>query len=211
MTLACRNVSRSFGATKALRGADFTLAAGTLTALVGDNGSGKSTLLRVCATLLRPDAGDVEVCGISVLARPAVARARMGYLGHESMLDPVLTMRENLAFFARLYGVKSARARIETLVERLQAMAFADTPVAELSRGQEQAAALARALLHEPAVLLLDEPSTGLDTAAQSRLADVLQQEAQRGACVLFSTHDAGLLGSTASRLEMTSGAISGH
>ncbi len=208
MSLVCRNVSRSFGATKALAGADFDLAAGTVTALVGDNGSGKSTLLRVCASLLRPDSGEVAVCGNSVSAQPARARLCIGYLGHESMLDPVLTMRENLAFFGRLYGLGDLKPRVEAMIDRMQASAFADVPVAELSRGQEQAAALARALLHNPGVLLLDEPSTGLDAAAQTRLTELVQQEARRGACVLFSTHDAKLMGAAQSTLQLVQGRI---
>jgi len=206
--LECRDVSKSFGAVKALHGVSFALAKGTITALVGDNGAGKSTLVRICATLARPDTGTVTVGGVDVARRPAAARAAIGFVGHESMLDGVLTMRENLVLFGTLYAQTDARARAMELIERLGASAIADTPVAGLSRGQEQTAALCRALMHRPALLLLDEPSTGLDDGAQRRLAAVLSEEAARGVCVFFSTHDAVLLGAAQSRIRLARGKL---
>jgi len=193
MLLSCRGLTKSFGAIKALRGVDCELGAGAC-ALIGDNGAGKSTLLRVLATLMRADQGELSINGVDPRKSPIKARAQIGYVGHESMLDPVLTMRENLVFFGRLYAVADPQARAEALIRRVQAAAFADNPVADLSRGQEQAAALCRALVHEPSVLLLDEPSTGLDAGAQQRLAELIKEESSRGACVLFSTHDAALV-----------------
>lgn len=193
MLLRCSGLTKNFGAVKALRGVDLELPAGIAAALVGDNGAGKSTLLRVLATLLRPDAGELQIDGVDARRNPQQARARLGYVGHDSMLDPALTMRENLEFFGRLYRLPDPARRAEELIERFLAPAYCDVPVSDLSRGQEQSAALCRALLHRPALLLLDEPSTGLDSAAQKRLADLLREEAQRGTCVLFSTHDATL------------------
>lgn len=192
--LRCAGLTKSFGATAVLRGVNLELAAGTVSALTGDNGSGKSTLLRVLGTAMRPDAGELHVAGVDARRQALQARARLGYVGHDSMLDGVLTMRENLRFFAGLYGVKDADAAVSAMIDRLQSNAFADAPLSELSRGQEQAAAIGRALIHRPALLLLDEPSTGLDADSQARLAQLMQDEARQGTCVLFSTHDNALL-----------------
>lgn len=207
MLLACRGLTKSFGATRALRGVDLELGAGAY-ALVGGNGAGKSTLLRVLGTLMRPDAGELVIDGLDARKEALKARTKLGYVGHESMLDPVLTLRENLLFFGRLYGVGDAHARADELIQCFAAATFADTPVADLSRGQEQAAALCRALMHKPAVLLLDEPSTGLDTAAQQRLAELIRQQANQGACVLFSTHDATLAPVAQRTLNMVDGRL---
>lgn len=204
--LTCRNVSKNFGAVKALRGVSFELKEGTVTALVGGNGAGKSTLMRVCATMTRPDSGTLTVAGLDVARQTLKARAALGFVGHESMLDAALTVRENLTLFGRLYGVADPRARAAELIEHLGTAAFADAPVAELSRGQEQMAALGRALVHRPALLLLDEPSTGLDDAAQRRLARIVRDEADRGACVFFSTHDPALLPIAQITLRLESG-----
>lgn len=208
MLLACRGLTKSFGATRALRGVDLELGAGAF-ALVGGNGAGKSTLLRVLGTLMRPDAGELSIDGLDTRMEALKARAKLGYVGHESMLDPVLTLRENLLFFGRLYGVAGAATRADELIQRFAAEPFADTPVADLSRGQEQAGALCRALMHMPSVLLLDEPSTGLDTAAQNRLGELIRQEADRGVCVLFSTHDATLAPVAGRTLHMVEGRLS--
>lgn len=207
MLLQCRAVSKSFGAIKALAGVDCELGAGAF-ALVGDNGAGKSTLLRVLATLMRPDSGQVLIEGHDTQKQQRDARLRIGYVGHESMLDAVLTMRENLVFFGKLYAVPDPGARADDLINRFVAGQFADSPLADLSRGQEQTAALCRALIHQPKVLLLDEPSTGLDAAAQKRLVEVIGQEATRGACVLFSTHDAMLMPAAQRTLRMTQGRL---
>jgi ABC-type multidrug transport system ATPase subunit len=153
---------------------------------------------------MRPDAGRVRIDGVDA----AKSRAHIGYVGHESMLDQTLTVRENLMFFGRLYGVASPAARCDALIDRIEARPIADTPVGDLSRGQEQLAALGRALMHEPAVLLLDEPSTGLDPAAHSRLARLLKEEASRGACVFYSTHDATLLPAADRTLRLVKGGL---
>lgn len=187
-TLLCRKLSKAYGFVPALRELDFAASRGEIVALIGDNGAGKSTLLKVLATLLRPDSGECRVLGHDLASTPQKARAHIGYLGHESMLDRVLTLRENLQLFARLYG--APQTRCEEMITRLGASAFADNPVAELSRGQEQAAAIGRALVHKPSVLLLDEPFNALDPDARKRLSSVLKEEAAFGATVLLSTHD---------------------
>lgn len=205
--ILCRKLSKAYGYVPALRELDFTAARGEIVALTGDNGAGKSTLLKVLATLLRPDAGECRVLGHDLSADAQKARAHMGYLGHESMLDRVLTLRENLQLFANLYGAPTSRC--DELIERLAAKAYAESPVAELSRGQEQAAALGRALVHKPDVLLLDEPFNALDPEARKRLAMLLKEEAARGATVLFSTHDVEGAENVASRVvKMSAGRV---
>lgn len=188
LTVECRSLSKAYAHVPALRALNFEARAGEIVAITGDNGAGKSTLLKVLATLLRPDSGTCRVLGLDLAAQAVKARAQVGYVGHDSMLDRVLTLRENLHLFADLYG--AARSRAETLIARLGATAFADAPVGELSRGQEQAAAMGRALIHQPKVLLLDEPFNALDVAARGRLCEVLKEEGRAGATVLFSTHD---------------------
>jgi ABC-type multidrug transport system ATPase subunit len=205
MRLVAKGVVKSWGATHVLRGLDLEAEPGTLTAIIGGNGAGKSTLIRILATILRPDAGSITLGEFKL----PQARALIGYLGHESMLDAALTMRENLQLFGRLYGVPDVQARAAALIERFDAAHFADNPLTELSRGQEQAAALCRALIHNPRLLLLDEPSTGLDEQARARLWQAAQQQAADGAIVLFSTHDHDSARSVANRvLEVSQGKL---
>jgi ABC-2 type transport system ATP-binding protein len=209
MALIATGIEKAWGPTRVLRGAGLTCEPGTLTALIGANGTGKTTLIRVLATILRPDAGSVTLNDIDVRQSPQKARAHIGYLGHESMLDAALTPRENLRLFARLYGVSEPNARADALLQRFEATSFADTPVAELSRGQEQTAALCRALVHEPRLLLLDEPSTGLDKEARERMWRAAREQAAKGAIVLFSTHDHDSASQVADRtLTMSEGKV---
>lgn len=190
MRLAGKGIVKSWGATHVLRGLDITCEPGTVTALTGGNGTGKTTLIRILATILKPDEGEVTLGDVDLRASPLRARIHIGYVGHESMLDAALSIRENLHLFGRLYGVNDPKTRAARLIERFEASRFADLPLTELSRGQEQAGALCRALVHEPKLLLLDEPSTGLDTHARERLWRVAREQAETGAVVIFSTHD---------------------
>ncbi len=188
--VSCRKVSKAYGYAPALREVDFEAEKGSLVALIGDNGAGKSTLLKVLATLLRPDSGECRVLGQDVTLAAQSVRGQIGYLGHESMLDKALTLRENLRLFASLYGLANHRERVEDLIGSLGAGSFADNPVSELSRGQEQACALGRALVHGPSVILLDEPANALDPKARERLFGILKKETALGHTVIFSTHD---------------------
>ena len=178
MRLTCSGIVKSWGATHVLRGLDINCDPGTVTALTGGNGTGKTTLIRVLATILKPDAGDLKLGEFDLRNQALKARARIGYLGHESMLDATLTIRENLHLFARLYGVNDPKARAVSLIERFEASDFADLPLTELSRGQEQRGALCRAIVHDPDLLLLDEPSTGLDAPSRERLWKVAREQA---------------------------------
>ncbi len=191
--LEVEHVSKSFGRTLALDDVSGQIAAGEAVLLLGPNGAGKTTLLRLCATLLRPSRGRIRIAGLDVAAHGAAARRHLAVLGHQSFLYPDLSVLENLAFYARLYGLPAPAARIATLVERLGLGGWTHRPVRALSRGFVQRCALARALLHDPDVLLLDEPFTGLDAEARERLCAVLRETHQRGAALLMSTHDLAL------------------
>jgi ABC-2 type transport system ATP-binding protein len=209
LKLVASGITKSWGPTRVLRGVDLVAEPGSLTALIGANGTGKTTLIRVLATILRPDAGSVKLGELDMRAQPLKARALLGYLGHESMLDAALNTRENLRLFGSLYGIADPKDRAQALIDRFEAASFADLPVAELSRGQEQTAALCRALVHEPRLLLLDEPSTGLDKEARERLWKAAKEQAAQGATVIFSTHDHQAAKEVADRvLEIVDGKI---
>lgn len=200
--ILCAGLMRAFGAKPVLRGVDLALDRGERLALVGPNGAGKSTLLRVLATLTRPDAGRVRVAGYDVVRAADQVRHVVGYVGHQPYLYEELTARENLVFYARLYGVADPAGRAATLLTRVGLAARADDRVRTFSRGQQQRLALARGILHDPAVLLLDEPETGLDEEAIALLDALLDQRAQAGQTTLLTTHHLeralGLAGSVA-------------
>ncbi len=184
-TVRTEGLTKLYGRTPALVGVDAELRAGEVTVIEGANGSGKSTLVQLLAQLARPTRGTVVYGALS----GAEARRHIGLLAHAPMLYPDLTGLENLALFASLYGV--AERELEALRERFELGAFAERPARTCSRGQLQRLALARALLPRPALLLLDEPSTGLDIRGVDRLATVIAEERERGAIVALVTHDA--------------------
>lgn len=173
-----------------MRGVDLSLAPGRVTVLLGANAAGKTTLVRTLATLHRPTAGQACVAGFDVQRSAAAVRQRVGWVAHAPLLFPDLTVAENLQLYARLYGVTAAGPRIATLAETLGLGRQLDQRVRTLSRGYQQRAAIARALLHEPEVLLLDEPYTGLDPAAADQLDALLGREAAAGRTVLVTSHD---------------------
>jgi ABC-type multidrug transport system ATPase subunit len=155
--------------------------------VVGPNGAGKSTLLRLLAGLARPTSGRIEIDAAPASHR--ASRARVGYLGHATHLSPSLSVRENLVFAARLYGVAAPRARADEQLEREGLTPLADRRAGALSRGQAQRVAIARALIHAPALVLLDEPFTGLDHGASARLADRLRTLRDGGRTTVLVTH----------------------
>jgi ABC-2 type transport system ATP-binding protein len=189
--VVARGVTRCFGSVEALRGLDLTVPYGRVTALVGPNGAGKTTLLLVLATLLRPDAGEVRVAGFDPVTHPAQVRATMGWMPDVFGVYDQLTVREYLAFFADAYLLGRPRAdeRVSSLLALVHLQEYADGPVHVLSRGQKQRLALARALVHEPSVLLLDEPASGLDPRSRVELRDLLRGLAAAGTAVLMSSH----------------------
>jgi heme exporter protein A len=181
------NVTKTFGPVRALVGVSCTFERGSITTLRGPNGSGKSTLLTIIGTLARPTSGRIDHGDLGSGSRSI--RASLGWVGHESLCYPDLTGRENVELAASLQGCEPHRA-FALAADRFDLHAFAGRPVRTYSRGQRQRIALARALVHSPALLLLDEPTTGLDATAAARLGAVLQEEAIRGATVILSTHD---------------------
>lgn len=186
----CRGLVRRFAETQALRGVDLTVTAREAVAVFGPNGAGKTTLLRLLATLLRPSNGDLRLFERPVRDGGVAARRRIGFLSHQSFLYPDLTPTENLDFYARMFGVRRPRERVGELLDRVGLLGWAHRPVRTLSRGLEQRCALARALLHEPDLLLLDEPFTGLDVDASTMLAELLRQVHARGTTLMMTTHD---------------------
>jgi len=181
---------RTFAGTPVLSGVDLVVDAGEAVALLGPNGAGKTTLLRVLALLLRPNAGRLALFGVDAAAAPPALRHRIGYVGHESFCYPDLTGRENLAFYADLFSVPDARARVEELLAWAGLEAAARRPVRVYSRGMGQRLALARALLHDPDLLLLDEPFSGLDAEAVAALQARLAELRAAGHALVLTTHD---------------------
>jgi heme exporter protein A len=182
-------VRRTFGRRRAVDGVDVCLNAGECLALFGPNGAGKTTLLRLVAGLLKPTSGSVRVCGHS-LRDDASARGHVGLISHQSMLYRALTSRENVEFAARLYGVRNPRAAAINALERMRIVDRADAPVRALSRGLQQRVSIARSIVHEPSVVLLDEPYTGLDAAGGAALTDMLQLLRASGAALILVTHN---------------------
>jgi ABC-type multidrug transport system ATPase subunit len=180
------SVTRLFGATPALRGVSASFRAGTISLLEGPNGAGKSTLLSVIATVLAPTSGDVEYLPLG--KDRTLVRAHIGWVAHDAHCYRELTARENIELAARLYGA-DPRASWERVSERVAARAFADRSVGTLSRGQRQRVALARALVHQPSVLLLDEPWSGLDAASSDQLEQVLREERAAHTIVIVVSH----------------------
>ncbi|TMI78180.1 MAG: ATP-binding cassette domain-containing protein, partial [Bacillati bacterium ANGP1] len=178
---------KGFARRRVLRGLGLTVAPGRALAILGPNGSGKSTLLRVLAAILRPSQGRVRICGEDPFGVPGV-RGRIGFVSHEPMLYGGLSVLENLHLLAALYGLSDGRARAEEVCDLL-GIARRVEPIRGLSRGIQQRAALARALLHRPRVLLLDEPFTGLDPEGADGLSGILRGFCRDGGAVIHSTH----------------------
>jgi|SRR6478609_4283179 len=184
-----RQLTKLFGPTPALRGAHLTLAPGPITLLSGKNGAGKSTLLSILGTHLRPSRGTVDYfTGAGVALSRAQVRAELGWVSHASHCYAELSGRQNIELFARLQGVDPAR--YGHVAERVGLGAFAQRPLSTLSRGQAQRVALARALIHQPSLLLLDEPWTGLDLGSARLLDAIVTEEQQRGTIVVVVSHD---------------------
>jgi ABC-2 type transport system ATP-binding protein len=201
-------VRRSFGDVQAVRGIDLTARPGEVTGLVGPNGAGKTTLLLVLATLLVPDAGEVRVAGHDPVTEADAVRARTGWAPDVFGLYDSLTAREYLHFYGEAYRLGRARAaeRAVALLELARLPEHADRPVHTLSRGQKQRLGLARALVHEPEVLLLDEPASGLDPRSRVELRDLLRRLARAGTAVLVSSHLLGDLEELADRVVFVDG-----
>jgi heme exporter protein A len=188
--LEVRHVSKFFGDLPALRDVSLRLEAGDAVLLYGANGAGKTTLLRTLAGLARPSEGEVLFAGRSVAGDSRPAKAKVGFVSHAAFLYGELTGRENLRFFGRLYGLANLERRIDWTLELFAVRERGDEPARNLSRGLQQRMSLARALLHDPAFLLLDEPFTGLDADSARNLEQLLRTLPEKGKALMFSTHN---------------------
>jgi heme ABC exporter ATP-binding subunit CcmA len=188
--VVARDIRKTFEFKPVLRGVSFSVPTGATVALLGPNGAGKTTLQRILATLTRPSAGEVTIDGLDLRRDAQAIRQRIGVLGHQPLLYEELTAEENLDFFARMYGVHDRLARVCSLLNRVGLLAKAKERVRDLSRGQTQRLSLARALLHEPSLLLLDEPDSGLDEQGIALLEEILRERAAAGQTAIFTTHD---------------------
>ena len=182
---------KHFGPVRAVRSVTLRAEDGRITGLLGPNGAGKSTTLRMLYTVLRPDAGDARIDGVSVVTAPLEARRRMGVLPHNAGIYPNLTARENILYYGALHGMECTdrEARAEELIELLEMRDFADRRAKGYSQGQRLKTALGRALVHRPRNVILDEPTNGLDVMAVRNLRALLQRLRTAGHCVLFSSH----------------------
>ena len=188
--LTVTDVARHYGRRKALSQISFTCDAGEIVGLLGPNGAGKSTLLNVLATLVTPSRGSVQYGDRSASEGGAEIRGVIGMLGHDLFLYPELTARENLSFFAQLYGVTDVAGTVTAALDQAGLAERADDFVSSFSRGMRQRVALERALLHGPRLILLDEPFTGLDQASTAALVARLQERQQAGCLIILATHD---------------------
>jgi len=186
------NLSKSFGPRAALAGVDLSIGAGEFVTLMGPNGAGKTTLLRILATLARPTSGTVRIAGLDPARDGIKVRQRVGFLSHRTLLYEDLTAEQNLRFYARMYGLDDGPARVQDLLQRVGLATRHQDLVRTFSRGMQQRLALARAVLHRPQVLLLDEPYTGLDPLAAQALTGLLAELTGEGCTILLTTHDLG-------------------
>lgn len=188
--LEARELARSFGAVRAVDGISFALAEGEVLTVMGPNGAGKSTLLAMLGGALRPDEGTILFRGEVRDAGETAWCREIGVLSHRGFLYGALSARENLEFYARLYGLPDRTSRVRNRLDEVELTEAADRPVRTFSRGMRQRLALARALLHDPALVLLDEPFTGLDIHASALLTEVLGRLRDGRRTVLLVTHN---------------------
>ncbi|MBO9661796.1 ATP-binding cassette domain-containing protein [Dokdonella sp.] len=186
-----RDLHKSFGAVKAVDGVSFAARDGEITGLLGPNGAGKTTTLRMLYTLMRPDTGAVRVDGIDAAADPLGVRRRLGVLPDARGLYKRLSARENIDYFGRLQGLDAAtrRRRADELIEALEMADIAERRTEGFSQGQRVKTAIARALIHDPKNVILDEPTNGLDVMATRAMRTFMRRLKDEGRCVLFSSH----------------------
>ena len=198
-------LARRFGHRLAVSGIDLEISRGEFVAIFGPNGAGKTTLLKLLCGLLRPSSGEVNLLDLASGSNPEEARRRMGYIAHASFLYRGLSARENLSFYASLYDVADPGRRIQVMLDRVGLATRAADPVRTFSRGMLQRLAIARALLHQPDLLFLDEPYTGLDREATEILRGLLEEMRGRGGTVMMVTHNLERGLSAASRVLLMS------
>ena len=190
LALQATEIRKTFGHNAALVDFSLHVRRGEFVTLFGRNGAGKTTFLKIAATLMRATKGELRVNGFSVAEQPEKARATIGFLSHTTSVYRDLSAAENLRFFARLYDVRDAETRIPQILERVGLKRRSNDAVRSFSRGLHQRVGIARVLLHNPSLLLLDEPYTGLDAQASAILDQLLDERMKAGGTVLLTTHD---------------------
>ena len=185
-----QGVSKAYGRSIALNKLDLQVQWGNILTIFGPNGSGKTTLIKLLATLSRPDTGTIGIAGLDPRRYGSHVRRQIGVLTHDPLLYDDLTARENLRFAARMFDIDNAGERIETVADKLDIASRLDQRVGTLSHGWKKRFSLARALLHDPPILLMDEPESGLDEQALTGLGDLLREESERRRTVVLTTHN---------------------
>ncbi len=201
-----RRLGKSFGFKPVLRGIDFRTGEGEFVAILGPNGAGKSTFLRILAGLTRPTLGDVRVAGYRLPSHAAYIRPMIGFVGHQPLLYGDLTAEENLRFYSRLYQLPNPDERIDEVLSLVGLQVRRRDLVRQFSRGMQQRLAIGRAILHDPRIMLLDEPHTGLDQEAAEKLDGFLRDVAAQGRTVVMTSHDLARSSALASRIDILSG-----
>lgn len=200
-----RKLVKRFGLKTILRGMDFQVAEGEFVALLGPNGAGKTTFLRILASLSRPTLGELQIAGYHLPHHATAVRRRLGVVSHQPLLYGDLTAEENLVFFARMYSIENVGPRISEVLEMVGLATRRRDLVRTFSRGMQQRLAIGRAVLHDPDVMLFDEPHTGLDQDACVMLDNVLREVAARGRTVVMTSHDLARVATLASRFDVLS------
>ncbi|MBK8781191.1 MAG: heme ABC exporter ATP-binding protein CcmA [Anaerolineales bacterium] len=200
-----KKLVKRFGLKTILRGVDFSVEPGEFVALLGPNGAGKTTFLRILATLSRPSLGSVKVAGHSLPNESAQVRAKLGVVSHMPLLYPDLTAEENLEFYARMYGIIDFGPRITEVLQMVGLEHRRKDLVRTFSRGMQQRLAIGRAVIHDPEVMLFDEPYTGLDQDASEMLDEVLKSVAAKGRTVVMTSHDLARAEDLATRFDILS------
>jgi len=203
--ITVKKLVKRFGPKIVLRGLDFEVESGEFVALLGPNGAGKTTFLRILASLSRPAMGEVRIAGYHLPGQASAVRRRLGVVSHQPLLYGDLTAEENLRFYGRMYAVSDLNARIAEVLDMVGLSPRRRDLVRTFSRGMQQRLAIGRAVLHDPDVMLFDEPHTGLDQDACVMLDNVLQEVAARGRTVVMTSHDLARAADMASRFDVLS------
>ncbi|HEX5839511.1 MAG TPA: heme ABC exporter ATP-binding protein CcmA [Anaerolineales bacterium] len=203
--ITVKKLVKRFGLKAILRGVDFEVQTGEFVALLGPNGAGKTTFLRILASLSRPSLGEVNVAGFRLPNEAAAVRSRLGVVSHLPLLYGDLSAEENLRFYGRMYGIPGLEGRISEVLEMVGLDHRRRDLVRTFSRGMQQRLAIGRAVLHDPDVMLFDEPYTGLDQDASSMLDEVLKTVAARGRTVVMTSHDLARAEDLATRFDILS------
>ncbi len=203
--ITASNIIKRFGHKQVLRKLEFKAQQGEFVALLGSNGAGKTTFLRILSSLSKPNYGVIKIAGYSLPVQASQVRLKLGVVSHQPLLYGDLSAEENLSFYAKLYGVQNRAQRIDEILSMIGLEKRRRDLVRTFSRGMQQRLAIGRAILHNPEVLLLDEPHTGLDQDASNMLDEILTSVATQGRTVVMTSHDLARVANLASRFDVLS------